>query len=113
MPGKLVTRFGVIQRVQSCKRADKFRPEPETISLNPKINLKPKSCPKDPKVELGLKNLAISPSHFDYFFVHLRQKVRLRPELSPKFFSILGLNPARLTTLSEYNERFDLQMTQF
>ena len=35
------------------------------------------------------------PSYFDYIFVHLRQKVRLRPELSPKFFSTLGPNPAR------------------
>ena len=34
-------------------------------------------------------------SYFDYIFVHLRQKVRLRPELSPKFLSILGPNPAR------------------
>ena len=42
-------------------------------------------------------------------FVHLRQKVRLRPKLSPKFLSTLGpspakpepdpKSPARLTTL--------------
>ena len=35
------------------------------------------------------------PSYFDYIFVHLRQKVRLRPELSPKFLSTLGPNPTR------------------
>ena len=35
------------------------------------------------------------PSYFDYIFVHLRQKVRLRPELSLKFLSTLGANPAR------------------
>ena len=35
------------------------------------------------------------PSHFDYSFVHLRQKVRLRPELSPQLLSTLGPNPAR------------------
>ena len=35
------------------------------------------------------------PSYFDYIFVHLRQKVRLRPELSPKFLSTLGPNLAR------------------
>ena len=35
------------------------------------------------------------PIYFDYIFVHLRQKVRLRPELSPKFLSILGPNPTR------------------
>ena len=75
---------------QSCKRADKFRPDP---GPNPKINLKPKSCLKNPKVELGLKNSAIVPSYFDYFFVHLRQKVRLRPKLSPTFWSTLGPNP--------------------
>ena len=44
---------------------------------------------------LGLKNLAMLPIYFVYIFVHLRQKVRLRPELSPKFFSTLGPNPAR------------------
>ena len=31
-------------------------------------------------------------SYFDYIFVHLRQKVRLRPELGPKFLSTLGPN---------------------
>ena len=35
------------------------------------------------------------PSYFDYIFVHLKQKVRLKPELSPKFLSALGLDPAR------------------
>ena len=35
------------------------------------------------------------PSYFDYIFVHLRQKVRLTPELSPKFLSTLGPNPTR------------------
>ena len=33
--------------------------------------------------------------YFDYIFVHLGQKARLRPELSPKFWSTLGPNPAR------------------
>ena len=37
------------------------------------------------KAKLGLKNLAILPSYFDYIFVHLRQKACLRPKLSPKF----------------------------
>ena len=50
---------------------------------------------KNPKVKLGLKNLAMLPSYFDYVFVHLRQKAGLRPELSPKFLSTLGPNPAR------------------
>ena len=35
------------------------------------------------------------PSYFDYIFVHLRQKVRLRRELSPQFLSTLDPNPAR------------------
>ena len=51
--------------------------------------------PKKLKVKLGLKNLAMLLNYFDYIFVHLRQKVRLRPELSPKFLSTLGLNLAR------------------
>ena len=72
---------------------------------------------KIPKVKLGLKNLAMLPSYFDYIFVHLRQKVRLRPELSPKFLSTLDPNrarirpepepdpkrPARFTTCPTYN----------
>ena len=40
-------------------------------------------------------------SYFDNIFVHLRQKVRLRPELSPKFLSTLGPNPARTRTRPE------------
>ena len=50
---------------------------------------------KKTKVKLGLKNLAMLPSYFNYMFVHLTQKVRLRPELSPKFLSTLGPNPTR------------------
>ena len=45
------------------------RPEP---GPNSKINLKPKSCPKHPKVKLGLKNLVMLPSYFDFIFVHPR-----------------------------------------
>ena len=43
------------------------------------------------------------PIYFDYIFVHQRQKVRLKPELSPKFLSTLGLNPTR-------KARLDLQL---
>ena len=46
------------------------------------------------------------PSYFDYIFVHLRQKVRLRPELRLKFFVNFKPEPepnpksqAQLTTL--------------
>ena len=35
------------------------------------------------------------PNYFNYVFVHLRQKARLRPELSPNILSTLGPNPAR------------------
>ena len=35
------------------------------------------------------------PSYFDYIFVHARQKVRLRPELSSTFLSTKGLNPTQ------------------
>ena len=63
---------------------------------------------------LGLKNLALFPTYFDYIFVHLRQEARPMPELSSKFLSTLGLNQAltrpepdpkrtaRLTTLVCY-----------
>ena len=50
---------------------------------------------KNPKVKSGLKNLAMLPSYFDYIFVLQRKTERLRPELSPKFLSALGLNPTR------------------
>ena len=50
---------------------------------------------KKKKVKLGLKNLAMLLSYFDYILVHLRQKVRLRPDLSPKFLSTLCPNPTR------------------
>ena len=53
---------------------------------------------KNPKVKIGLKHFAMLPSYFDYNFVHLRQKARLRPELSPNILSTLGLNPARTQT---------------
>ena len=48
---------------------------------------------KNPKVNLGLKNLAMLSSYFDYIFVHLKQKASLRPNLSPKVLSALGPNP--------------------
>ena len=35
------------------------------------------------------------PNYFNFIFVHIRQKACLRPELSPKFLSSLGPNPAR------------------
>ena len=44
---------------------------------------------------LGLKTLAMLPSYFDYTCVHLKQKARLRPDLSPKFLSTSGPNPTR------------------
>ena len=50
---------------------------------------------KKAKVKLGLKSLETLQSYFDCIFVHLRQKVRLRPKLSPKFLSTLGTNPTR------------------
>ena len=65
------------------------------ISPNPKTNWKPKLCPNKPEVKLGLKNLAMLPSYFDYIFVRLTRNARLRPELSPKFLSTLGPNPSR------------------
>ena len=47
--GKIKTHFkgNIITTKQSCKQADYFRPE--NIILNPKPNLKSKSCPKKSK----------------------------------------------------------------
>ena len=90
-------------------RNQKYKPEP---SPDLKTNLKPKSRPKKPKVKLGLKNSAMLQSYFDYIFVRRRKKVRLRPELSPKFLSTLGTNPAQTLTRPEkpgptYNSGFN------
>ena len=49
------------------------------------------------KVKLGLKNLAMLPSYFDYIFVHQRQKAHLGPELSLKFCQL----QARIRTRPE------------
>ena len=68
-----------------------YKPEPGS---NPKTNLKPKPCLKNTKAKLGLKNLAMLPSHF--YFSHLRPGASLRPDQSPKFLSILGPNPVRI-----------------
>ena len=74
----------VVNEPTSSGRIRKYTPKP---GPNSKTNLNPKSCPKNPEAKLGLKNLAMLPSYFDYIFVHLRQKTRLRPELSTKFLS--------------------------
>ena len=55
----------------------------------------PNHARKNPKVKLGLKNLAMVQIYFDDIFVHPRQKVGLRPELSPKSLSNLDPNQAR------------------
>ena len=49
------------------------------------------------------------PDYFDYIFVHLRQKVRLRPESSPRFLSTLSPNPAR--TRPEPNPKSPARLT--
>ena len=41
------------------------------------------------------------PSYFDYISVHLKQTVRLRPELIRIFLSSLGPNPAQTRTRPE------------
>ena len=64
---------------------------------------------KKTKLKVGLKNLAMLSSYFDYIFVHLRQKntsqariqpeilVNCRPEPEPD-----SKNPAQLTTLNNH-----------
>ena len=68
---------------------------PTSSGPNPKLIWSPNHARKNPNVKLGMKNSAMLPDYFDYIFVRLRQKVRLRPESSPKFLSTLSLNPAR------------------
>ena len=59
---------------------------------------------KDPKVELGLKNLAMLLNYFEYIFVHLRQKSKSQARIKPELFVNFRpepdpKSPARLTTL--------------
>ena len=54
-------------------------------SLGPNPVRTQKHLRKKKKVKLSLKILAMLPSYLDYIFVHLRQKARLRPELSQSF----------------------------
>ena len=42
-----------------------------------------------------MKNLAMLSSYFEFIFVHLRQKVRLWPELSAEFLLTFGPNPTQ------------------
>ena len=98
---------------QNCKRADKFRPAPETITPNPKINLKPKSCPKKNEIWVRSKNFSNVAKLLWLFFCTPKTKgtsqarikpeifVNFRPEPEPK-------SPARLTTL-EWTNRLILK----
>ena len=65
------------------------RPDPKNINSNPtqirQLICSPNHARKKTKVKLDIKNLAILSSYFGYNFVHLRQKARLRPKLSPTF----------------------------
>ena len=58
---------------------------------------------KKRKLNYRSEKFSMLPSYFDYIFVHLGQKVRLRPQLSSKFLSNLGPNPT-------YKTRPDLQL---
>ena len=49
-------------------------------------------------------------TYFDYIFVHVRQKARLRPELSPKFLSTLGQTRPELGPNPTRKARSDLQL---
>ena len=60
---------------------------------------------------LRLKNLAMLPSYFNYIFVHLSQKARFRPELSPKFLSTLRPEPGPKPNPTR-KARADLQLVR-
>ena len=66
---------------------------PTSSGPNPKINLKPKSCPKKPESWVRSKKFSNITKLFWLFFCTPKKKVRLRPELSPKLLSTLGPNP--------------------
>ena len=52
------------------------------------------------KLRYVTKDFTMLPSYFDDIFVHLRQKVSLRPEIFVSFRPESGpKSPARLTTL--------------
>ena len=68
-------------------RTRKYKPE---SGSNPKINLKPKSCPKKSESKVRSEKFSNIANLFLLFFVHVRQKIRLRPELSPTFLSTFG-----------------------
>ena len=44
---------------------------------------------------IGLKNLAMLPSYFDYIFVHLKQKARLRPVFNSEIFVNFRTRPEK------------------
>ena len=70
-------------------RIRKYKPKPENLF---EAQIMPG---KTRRVKLGLKNLTMLPSYFDYFFVRQRPKVRLRSKLSPKYLSAFGPNPTQ------------------
>ena len=85
---------------------------PTSSGPNPKYKLEPENqCEaqimpeKKTKVKLDLRNLTMLRSYFDYIFVHLRQKARLRPEKARRFVNFKPepdpKSQARLTTLIE------------
>ena len=77
------------------------RLEPETISPNPKTNLKLKSCPKKNESQVMSKKFSNIAALF-YFFGRQRQKVSLRPDIFVNVRPEPGpKSPARLTTLSQ------------
>ena len=51
------------------------------------------------------------PSYFNFIFVYLRQKVRLRPDLSPTFLSTLGPNQPEPGPNPTRKARPDLQLS--
>ena len=80
-------------------RTRKYKPKPDP---NPKTNLNPKLCPKNPKVKLGLRNSAklfllyvCAPKTKSTSQARFKPEifVNFRPEPDPK-------SPGRLTTLT-------------
>ena len=57
--------------------------EPTSSGPNPKTNLKPKSYPKNPKVELGVKNVSVIAELFLLYFCAPKTKSTSQARIIP------------------------------
>ena len=84
-----------LRQLQSCKRADYCRPEPENISPNPKTNLKPDSCLE--KTQKLSKVWKISKCCQVILTISCAPKIKstFQARIKPEILSTLDPNPTR------------------